>query len=89
MALREAQRAVQQNGPMTLRALALLVLVAAWIGLVLLAIEAGRSGRDGNDLAWLWLALASIGAVATLAAAFVVGAGLFRREQRPQGGKHR
>ena len=74
---------------MTVRALALLALVAAWIGLVWLAIEAGRSGRDGNGLAWLWLALASLGAVAVLAAAFTVGAQLVRGEQRPRGGKHR
>ena len=74
---------------MTLRALALLALVAAWGGLVWLAIEAGRAAVDGDALAWLWLALAALGAVVALASAFVVATQLVRREQRPRGGKHR
>ena len=63
--------------------------IAAWSGLVWLAITAGRAGRDGDGLAWLWLALASLGAVVVLAAAFVVGGQLVRGESRPRGGKHR
>ncbi|WP_148571865.1 hypothetical protein [Nocardioides caldifontis] len=75
---------------MTVRALALLVLVVAWAGLVWLAIAAGRSARDGDALAWVWLALAALGAVAALAAALAVGTRLVRREEpRPRGGKHR
>jgi hypothetical protein len=73
---------------MTLRALALLALVAAWGALVWLAIMAGRAAVDGDALAWLWLGLAAFCAVVALAAAFVVATQLIRREQR-QRGKHR
>jgi hypothetical protein len=74
---------------MTVRAVALLALVITWIGLVWLAIEAGRAATDGDALAWVWLTLAGIGAVVALAAGLVVGTQLVKGEQRPRGGKHR
>ena len=69
------------------RLLELLVLLAAWAGLVLGAILAGRDARDGNGLAWVWVGLAALGAVVVLAAALVAGSRLVRGEARPRG-KH-
>ena len=72
-----------------LRFAALLVLLAVWGGLVVLAIAAGSAATDGDALAWVWLGLASLGAVAALAAAFVASGRLLRAEVQPRGGKHR
>ena len=70
------------------RLLELLVLLAAWAGLALGAILAGRDARAGNGLAWVWVGLAALGAVVVLAAALAAGARLVRGESHPRG-KHR
>ena len=46
----------------------------AWVFLVKAAIEFGRLARDGQDLAWVFTAAASVGATACLLLMFVLGA---------------
>jgi NADH:ubiquinone oxidoreductase subunit K len=89
MSPRRGERGAVAVRPLLLRLLGLVVLLAAWVGLVIVAIDAARSARDGDDLAWLWVALAGLGAVIVLAAALAVGRALVRGEKEPRGGKHR
>jgi len=89
MTPRRGERGAVAVRPLLVRLLGLLVLLAAWVGLVIVAIDAARSARDGDDLAWLWVALAGLGAVVALAWALVVGRALVRGEKLLRGGKHR
>jgi hypothetical protein len=52
---------------------ATLLAAGAWILLVLLAIELGERARDGDDAAWLLLALTGIAAVSCLVLALLFG----------------
>ncbi len=52
--------------------------VVAWGYLVYAAIEFGRSARGGENDAWLYLVLASIGAIACLFAGLMLSAQLLR-----------
>ena len=56
-----------------------LLALAAWALLVWLAIDAGRRARGGESGDWLWLALASVGAVACLFACLWLVTALLRR----------
>ena len=89
MTRQKGERGAVPIRSLLLRVLGLLVLVAAWVGLVLAAIGAGRTARDSDDLAWVWVALACLGAVVVLAFAITVGARLVLGDSRPSGGKHR
>ena len=89
MTPRRGERGAVAVRPLLVRLLGLLVLLAAWVGLVIVAIDAARSARDGDDLAWLWVALAGLGGVVALAWALVVGRALVRGEKLLRGGKHR
>ena len=73
------RRAEKQKGPDRRPLLAALALGAlasglAWVFLVKAAIEFGRLARDGQDLAWVFTAAASVGATACLLLMFVLGA---------------
>ena len=61
------------RGPLLLLALGITGAVVAWGYLVYLAIDFGTSGRDGDSTAWWLLALATIGAIACLFVAMMLG----------------
>ena len=46
---------------------------AAWLFLVLAAIDFGTTARDGEGLGWLFMALAALGAIGCLLLALVLG----------------
>jgi hypothetical protein len=52
--------------------------VVAWGYLVWAAIDFGATARGGDDGAWTWLAVASLGAVACLFAGLMLAARLLR-----------
>lgn len=52
---------------------ACLVLVVAWVVLVKAAIDFGRDARGGESSGWIFLAVASLGAIACLFAGLLVG----------------
>ncbi len=54
-------------------AVGVLVAGAAWLFLVRAAIDFGAEGRDGRDIAWLFLGLAVVGAIVCLVLALVLG----------------
>ena len=54
-------------------ALGCLAALAAWVVLVVVAIDLGREARNGATGTWLFLALALVGAVASLLAALLLG----------------
>lgn len=71
-----SRKAAAPSGSVRVTALlagACLFLVIAWWVLVRAAIDFGRSARDGDGLAWLFLAVASLGAMACLFAGLLVG----------------
>jgi hypothetical protein len=66
-------------GALLLLALGITATVVAWGYLVYLAIDFGTTARDGDETAWRLLALATVGAIACLFAAMMLGARLFAR----------
>lgn len=47
--------------------------VAAWVATVIAAVEFGRWAREGDGLGWLFLAIGTVGAIACLLLALVLG----------------
>lgn len=102
------KRAGSRRGPrrkktfspaLLLLALGITACVVAWGYLVYAAIDFGSTARSGNDQAWWFLALASVGAVACLFVGLMLVARVTRRlgitrapardddEPRPIGGR--
>jgi len=84
------------TGPLLLLALGITAAVVAWGYLVYLAIDFGTSARDGEASGWWLLALSTIGAIACLFLAMMLGTRLFARLKagappsqppRPPGGR--
>jgi hypothetical protein len=84
------------NGPMLLLALGITASVVAWGYLVYLAIDLGTAARDGDSRGWFFLVLATIGAIACLFVALMLGMRLVARFRasapppeapRPPGGR--
>ena len=84
------------NGPLLLLALGITAAVIGWGYLVYLAIDFGTSARDGDAAGWWLLALATIGAIACLFVAMMLGIRLVARlkagstppgRRRPPGGR--
>jgi len=76
------------TGPLLLLALGITAAVVAWGYLVFLAIDFGTSARDGDAAAWWLLALSTIGAIACLFLAMMLGTRLvarFRAGSAPPG----
>jgi hypothetical protein len=82
--------------PLILLALGITAAVVAWGYLVYLAIDFGTSARDGDSKGWWLLALSTVGAIACLFVAMMLGARLFARFKataepprppRPPGGR--
>ena len=69
-----------------LLALGVTVCVVAWGYLVKAAIDFGVSARGGESGAWLFLGLASLGAVACLFVGLILVAKVFRRLTKPPAG---
>ncbi|GAA4118947.1 hypothetical protein GCM10022215_21070 [Nocardioides fonticola] len=73
-------------------AAALTALLVAWGYLVVVAVDFGGRARNGSGAAWFLLALATVGAVACLFLALLVGVRLVRLvlnppTDRPSGGR--
>jgi hypothetical protein len=69
-----------------LLALGITASIVAWGYLVYLAIDFGTAARDGDSHGWYFLALATIGAIACLFLALMLGTRLvtrFRASARP------
>jgi hypothetical protein len=83
------------RGALLLLALGITAAVVAWGYLVYLAIDFGTTARDGDGTAWWFLALATIGAIACLFVAMMLGTRLVGRMRagtppsapRPPGGR--
>ena len=84
------------NGPLLLLALGITAAVVAWGYLVFLAIDFGTSARDGDGAGWFLLGLATLGAIACLFVAMMLGMRLVARLKaeapppappRPPGGR--
>ena len=84
------------RGPLLLLALGITAAVIAWGFLVYLAIDFGTSGRDGNATGWWLLIVATLGAIACLFVAMMLGTRLVARLRsgpapsgppRPPGGR--
>ena len=84
------------NGPLLLLALGITAAVVAWGYLVYLAIDFGTAARDGDGTGWLLLGLATLGAIACLFVAMMLGTRLVLRLRagakppeppRPPGGR--
>jgi hypothetical protein len=80
----ETGRSVREHprddkGPLLLLALGITATVVAWGYLVYLAIDFGGTARDGDGTAWWFLALATIGAIACLFVAMMLGTRLVTR----------
>ncbi|HEY3528132.1 MAG TPA: hypothetical protein VGK78_03205 [Nocardioides sp.] len=67
-------RAPSSRGPLLLIALGITAAVVAWGYLVYLAIDFGTSARNGDRTAWWFLAMATVGAIACLFFAMMLGA---------------
>ena len=65
--------------PLLLLALGITAAVVAWGYLVYLAIDLGTSARNGDNTAWWLLGLATIGAIACLFVAMMLGTRLVER----------
>ena len=83
-------------GALLLLALGITATVVAWGYLVYLAIDFGTNARNGDDTAWWFLGLATVGAIACLFAGMMLVARLFARLRagaappeppRPPGGR--
>jgi hypothetical protein len=84
------------TGPLLLLALGITAAVVAWGYLVYLAIDFGTQARDGDAAGWWLLALSTVGAIACLFVAMMLGTRLFARLRpaappsgppRPPGGR--
>jgi hypothetical protein len=84
------------NGPLLLLALGITAAVVAWGYLVYLAIDFGTAARDGDGTGWFLLGLATLGAIACLFLAMMLGTRLVVRLRagakppdppRPPGGR--
>ena len=84
------------TGPLLLLALGITAAVVAWGYLVYLAIDFGTSARDGDAAGWWLLALSTVGAIACLFIAMMLGTRLVARIKagappppppRPPGGR--
>jgi disulfide bond formation protein DsbB len=84
------------TGPMLLLALGITASLVAWGYLVYLAIDFGTSARDGDSRGWTFLGLATVGAIACLFLALMLGTRLVSRLRasapppqppRPPGGR--
>ena len=84
------------NGPLLLLALGITATVVAWGYLVYLAIDFGTAARDGDSTGWLLLGLATVGAIACLFVALMLGTRIVARVRastpppgppRPPGGR--
>lgn len=69
----------RQTAPLLLLALGITAAVVAWGYLVYLAIDFGTTARNGDSTAWWFLALATIGAIACLFVAMMLGTRLVNR----------
>lgn len=75
-------------GRLSLLCAGVTITLVAWGFLVWSAIDFGARARNGESLAWLFLALATIGAAACLFLTLILGgrlAGIFRREAAEPG----
>ena len=81
-----ARRKRRFDAVLLLLALAVTVCVVAWGYLVKAAIDFGVSARGGESGAWLFLGLASLGAVACLFVGLILVARVLRRLTKPPGG---
>jgi hypothetical protein len=92
---RRAARPKRRLDPkLLLLALASLVALVAWAGLVWLAIDSGRSARGGDSGSWSVLAVASVAAVGCLFLCLWLGTVMLRRlgileDNRPTEQPHR
>jgi hypothetical protein len=82
--------------PLLLLALGITAAVVAWGYLVYLAIDLGTDARNGESAAWWFLALATLGAIACLFVAMMLGIRIVERFRagapppgppRPPGGR--
>lgn len=73
---RRATRTPPRSRSLLLLLGALLGACAGWVLLVAAAIDLGRQARGGEPLAWVFLAVGTVGAVACLLLVLVVGARL-------------
>jgi uncharacterized BrkB/YihY/UPF0761 family membrane protein len=60
-------------------ALGITAAVVAWGYLVYIAIDFGTSARDGDDRGWWYLGLATVGAIACLFVAMMLGSRFMAR----------
>jgi len=74
-----ASRPRSSTGPLLLLALGITAAVVAWGYLVYVAIDFGNAGRNGDATAWWLLGLATVGAIACLFIALMLGARLVGR----------
>ena len=83
---RRAERPKRQFQPRLAGiAAAAVVSLVAWGFLVWAAIDFGRSARGGDGTAWVFLAIASIGAVACLFLSLMLATMLLRAVGHPRG----
>ena len=75
---RGPRRRTRPTKQVLLHAAGITALVVAWGYLVWAAIDFGASAREGDSIAWAFLALASLGAVACLFAGLMLGVRLLR-----------
>ena len=80
---RRREVAPAPTGPLLLLALGITAAVVAWGYLVYLAIDFGTSARDGDAAGWWLLALSTLGAIACLFVAMMLGTRLVRAAARP------
>jgi hypothetical protein len=69
----------RQTAPLLLLALGITATVVAWGYLVYLAIDFGTTARNGDSTAWWFLALATVGAIACLFVAMMLGTRMVTR----------
>lgn len=88
--------APRRRGLLMLLALGITLTIIAWGYLVSAAIDFGGTARGGDSAAWAFLALASLGAIACLFAALLLGSRVLRElgvtrppdePPRPTGGR--
>jgi hypothetical protein len=66
-------------------ALGITASIVAWGYLVYLAIDFGTSARNGDSTAWVYLAVATVGAIACLFLALTLGTRLLARYRAASG----
>jgi hypothetical protein len=76
---RPGEKPRRQTAPLLLLALGITATVVAWGYLVYLAIDFGTTARNGDSTAWWFLALATVGAIACLFVAMMLGTRLVNR----------